>query len=193
MLRNAIFLILALSCFSGSLVAQKQTKKQEEQQDSWLEDAEFYFADGNYLRAIPFYKKLSEAHPDDSYFHLHLGICYLYKNDEKELAIVQLERAQKLDPSIEKIDYYLGRAYHLNYLFDKAILEFYKALLKEKLEENEKREVNRYIEYCNNGKVLCKDTTEVELKNIGDPINTENSEYYNGRSLQYGKASLPRR
>ena len=177
MLRNAIFLILALSCFSGSLVAQKQTKKQEEQQDSWLEDAEFYFADGNYLRAIPFYKKLSEAHPDDSYFHLHLGICYLYKNDEKELAIVQLERAQKLDPSIEKIDYYLGRAYHLNYLFDKAILEFNKALLKEKLDENEKREVNRYIEYCNNGKVLCKDTTEVELKNIGDPINTENSEY----------------
>jgi hypothetical protein len=177
MMRHALILLVAFSCFSGALVAQKSDRKKTRQEDKWLEDAEFYFSEDHYMRALPLYKRLSEAHPDDAYFHSHLGICYLYKNDEKELSIVELEKAQELDPTIEKIDYYLGRAYHLNYLFDKAISEFNMALMNEKLNDKEKQEINHYIEYCQNGKILCKDTAQVEIKNIGDPINTENSEY----------------
>ena len=177
MLRRTLLLLLAFFCFTGVLSAQKQNKKKANQEDKWLEDAEYFYSEGNYQRALPLYKRLSESHPDDSYFHFHLGVCYLYKNDEKELAIVELEKAQKIDPEIERIDYYLGRAYHLNYKFDQAIVEFNQSLAKDKLNDKEKKEINHYIDYCVNGKILCKDTAEIELKNIGDPINTENSEY----------------
>lgn len=177
MLRRSLLLLVAFSCFTGVLSAQKQNKKKSSQEDKWLEDAEYYFNEGIYLRALPLYKALSEGHPNDAYFHAHLGICYLYKNDQKELAVVELEKAEKLDPNIERIHFYLGRAYHLNYKFDKAIEEFTLSLNNDKINDKEKKEVNHYIDYCVNGKVICKDTAEIVLQNIGDPINTENSEY----------------
>jgi hypothetical protein len=177
MMRRALILLVALSCFSAELSAQKNNKKKNKQEENWLENAEYFFSEKNYLRALPYYKELSEAHDDDAYFHLQLGICYLYKGDQKELAIVQLEKAKSLDPEIPRIDFYLGRAYHLNYKFDEAIAEFKKSLDSDKLNEKEAQEINHYIEYCINGKQLCKDTAQVDIRNIGDPINTENAEY----------------
>jgi hypothetical protein len=176
MMRRVLILLFVLSCFSGELMAQKD-KKKNKQEEKWLENAEYFFSEKNYLRALPYYKSLSLAHDDNPYFHLQLGICYLYKNDEKELAIIELEKAQSQDPEIERIDFYLGRAYHLNYKFDKAIDEFKQSLANDKLDDKEKLEVNHYIDYCINGKILCADTAQVEIKNVGDPVNTDNAEY----------------
>ncbi|MEO5642867.1 MAG: hypothetical protein ABIQ40_08790 [Bacteroidia bacterium] len=177
MMRRALVLLVVLCCFSAGLNAQGKDKKKNKQEEKWLENAEYFFSEKNYLRALPYYKSLSEAHEDNPYFHLQLGICYIHKNDQKELSIVQLEKAKSQDPEIERIDFYLGQAYHLNYFFDKAIEEFKIALVAEKLSEKEKLEINHYIDYCVNGKLLCKDTAAVEIKNIGDPVNTANAEY----------------
>lgn len=176
MMRRALILLVAFSCFSGGLFAQKD-KKKNKQEEKWLENAEYFFSEKNYLRALPYYKSLSEAHDDNPYFHLQLGICYLHKNDQKELAIVELEKAQSQEPDIERIDFYLGQAYHLNYFFDRAIEEFNQSLAKDKLSEKEQLEVKHYIDFCVNGKMLIKDTAAVEIKNVGDPINTHNAEY----------------
>lgn len=177
MMRRALLLLVALSCFSGGLMAQKKDRKKNKQEEIWLENAEYFFSEKHYLRALPYYKSLSEAHDDDPYFHFQLGICYLYKNDEKEQAIIQLEKAKAQEPSIPRIDFYLGRAYHLNYKFDDAIAEFQKSLANDKLNDKETQEVNHYIGYCTNAKILCRDTAMVDIKNIGDPVNTEYAEY----------------
>ncbi len=177
MMRRALLLLVVFSFVSGGLMAQNKGKKKNKQEEKWLENAEFYFSENNYLRALPYYKSLSQAHDDNPYFHLQLGICYLNKNDEKELAIVELEKAKLQAPDIEKIDFYLGKAYHLNYKFDAAIDEFNLYLANDKLNDKEKLEVNHFIEYCVNGKKICADSAHVEIKNIGDPINTANAEY----------------
>lgn len=176
-MRRALVLLVALCCFSAGLHAQGKDKKKNKQEEKWLENAEYFFSEKNYLRALPYYKSLSEAHDDNPYFHLQLGICYLHKNDQKELAIVELERAKSQDPEIERIDFFLGQAYHLNYFFDKAIASFNQALAVEKLNVNEQLEVKHYIDFCVNGKILCKDTAAVTITNVGDPVNTQNSEY----------------
>ncbi len=177
MMRRALILLVAFLCFSPGLIAQDKDRKKNKQEEKLLENAEYFFSEKNYLRSLPYYKLLSEAHDDNPYFHLQLGICYLHKNDQKELAIVHLEKAKSQEPEIERIDFYLGQAYHLNYMFDKAIELFNKSLANDKLNEKEQQEVTRYIEYCVNGKELIKDTAAVEIKNVGDPINTQNAEY----------------
>ncbi|CAN5413936.1 hypothetical protein BH09BAC5_BH09BAC5_25830 [soil metagenome] len=177
MMRRIVALLIIFSSLSGALIAQKTDKKKSKEEEKWLESAEYFFQEGNYLRAIPYYNLLSHAHQNDPYFHLQLGICYLYKNDQKELAITELEKAESLDPNIERIHFYLGRAYHLNYKFDKAISEFNKSLANDKINDKEKQEVNHYIDYCVNGKKLLSDTAEVTITNVGDPVNTPNSEY----------------
>ncbi|MDQ3111902.1 MAG: hypothetical protein M3R17_18605 [Bacteroidota bacterium] len=176
MMRRVLILLVAFSCFSGGLLAQKD-KKKNKQEESWLENAEYYFSEKNYLRALPYYQKLSQAHDDNAYFHLQLGICYLHKKDQKELAIVELEKAKSQEPEIERIDFYLGQAYHLNYFFDKAIAQFNLSLSNDNLNEKEQLEIKHYIDFCVNGIILCKDTAAVEIKNAGDPINTQNAEY----------------
>jgi WD40-like Beta Propeller Repeat/Tetratricopeptide repeat len=173
-MRKTVLLFLALMCFGFTAFAKGKKNKQELK---WEENADFYFGEENYLRALPYYQKLADAHPENAYFQYQLGICYIYKHDEKEKSIVYLEKAFKLEPELPRIHYYLGRAYHLNYRFDDAIAEFNKALSEEKSDEKEQRDVQHYIEYCNNGKKLVKDTIEVEIKNIGDPVNSENAEY----------------
>src|ERR1041385_3000739 len=177
MMHRALLFVVAFLCISGSVLAQKHDKNKSKQEDKWLEDAEYYFADKNYLRALPLYKNLSEAHPDNPYFHYQLGICYLAKEDEKEKAVTELEEAKKGDPELPRVDFYLGRAYHLNYKFDDAINEFNYSLANDKLSADEKLEVNRYLEYCVNAKKLLTDTAEVTIQNIGSDVNTENSEY----------------
>ncbi len=177
MMRRALILLVAFLCFSPGLIAQDKDRKKNKQEEKLLENAEYFFSEKNYLRALPYYKLLSEAHDDNPYFHLQLGICYLHKKDEKELAIVHLEKAKSQEPEIERIDFYLGQAYHLNYMFDKAIELFNQSLANDKLNEKEQQEVTHYIEYCVNGKALIKDTAAVEIKNAGDPINTQNAEY----------------
>src|SRR4051812_15281442 len=105
MMRRALILLVAFSCFSGVLFAQT-TRQKDKQEEKWLEDAEYYYSEQNYLRALPLYKKLSETHPDNPYYHYQLGICYLYKLDEKEKAITELEEAKKGDPTLPRVDYY---------------------------------------------------------------------------------------
>jgi hypothetical protein len=177
MMRRALLLLVAFFCFSGVLLAQKHDKKKDKQEEKWLEDAEYFYSEANYLRALPLYKKLSEAHTDNPYFHYQLGICYLYKEDEKEKAVTELEEAKKGDPTLPRVDFYLGRAYHLNYKFDQAIDEFNYSLANDKLTPKEKEEVNHYLEYCVNAKKMLADTAEVTIQNVGSEINTENSEY----------------
>ncbi len=176
MMRRATLLLVAILCISAVGFAQGKGKKNK-QEEKWLEDADYFFTEKNYLRALPLYKKLADAHPDDPYFNYQAGICFLYKNDEKELAVFYLERTKKIAPDIDRIDFYLGRAYHLNYRFDDAIHQFNLALDNENADDREKLEINRYIAYCESAKNLIRDTMEVEIKNVGDPVNTHNAEY----------------
>lgn len=138
--------------------------------------AEYAFAEGNYLQALPFFRELHEKYPKNLNYKYKLGICYLYKPDEHEKAIPLLEQVYEEAPKIKDILYNLGRAYHANYKFDEA-LNYFNKYLDEKLPSDQEQLTRQYIEHSNNAKNYYNNPIETEIVNFGIPVNTEASEY----------------
>lgn len=148
-----------------------------EHEQELLDDADFFFTQKNYLRALTAYKQLYELYPGGTGYGYKLGICYLYKTDEREKAIGLIEAAQEAGETDPDLLYYLGRAYHINQKFDEAIATFNKYLESNLLGRKKEKEAKTYIDYCNNGKELVKDPQDMNIRNIGVPVNTASSEY----------------
>lgn len=173
-----IVLFLFFFALNFQLAAQSgKGSRLTRKEDTKFQLAESFFIDGFFLRALPLYKELSEAHTDNAYLHYQLGICYLHKSDDKEKAITELEQAKNLAVDLPDIYYWLGRAYHLNYRFDEALQLFEKELQSSDKSTKEKANTQRYIDYCKNAKLLLSDTIDVLISNMKEPLNTPNSEY----------------
>lgn len=73
--------------------------------------------------------------------------------------------------------YLLGRALHLNYQFSDAVVNM--NLFKKLLAKNDPRqkEIDYWINCCNNGILLMKDPVECKIENMGDSINTVYPDY----------------
>lgn len=170
-----VFLFLLVS--PAFLSAGVRDKNKEKQEEKLLENAEYFYGEKNYLRALPYYHDLTKLDSLNPYYHYRLGICYLYKNDEREKSVKELEKAKMMDPQLDRIDFYLGRAYHQNYRFDDAIRSFENSLNDPDNDADETQEVRKYISYCENAKKIITDTAEVEIKNIGSDVNSEAGEY----------------
>ncbi|HEV7231381.1 MAG TPA: tetratricopeptide repeat protein, partial [Bacteroidia bacterium] len=155
--------------------AQKRKKPSKDQSDL-LGTAEYFFDDGQFLRALPNFQKLSATDSTNAYYHYKMGICYLHKSDEKELAITELERAAKINPSLADITLYIGQAYHLNNKFDQAI-EIFNKYIGENPSPQKKKIASHYIEYCQNGKIFVQKPMDIEITNLGSPVNSVGSEY----------------
>lgn len=88
-----------------------------------------------------------------------------------------LEEVFKLEPKSGEAEYYLARAYHLNYKFDDAITRIDALKKNKKIFNSRKTEIMRLREMCLNAKQLIEKATEVTIKNIGEPLNSGGSEY----------------
>lgn len=180
-MKKIIFCISFILLFvCSAAIAQKEitpnVKALTKDDRKKLESAEYFFSEQNYLRALPLYTQLLESYPSDLYFKYKTGISLLYKSDEKEKAIEMLNQVAQADPTIADIDFYIGRAYHLNYKFDEAIAAFTKYLATSP-PINQRLLTQRYIDNSKNGKAFIELKVKCEIKNVGDPINTENQEY----------------
>ncbi len=184
MKKSATLFSLFVFIFSFALSAQKnkkddaasEEKKKAQLEEKLLNDAEYFFLEENYLRALPLYKQLAEKYPNYAYYRLQTGTCYIYKTDEKEKAIEELKAAESLDAHLENLYFFLGRALHINYRFDDAI-DYFNMFLQKNPAPEMKVAANRYIDNCNNAKILFKEPLRVDIQNIGGVVNTNNSEY----------------
>jgi hypothetical protein len=172
------FVLLFIS--SVTLMAQKDIapnlKSLSKQDKTKLESAEYFFSEENYLRALPLYMDLMNTYPSELYFKYRTGICFLYKSDEKQKSIELLAEVGQAAPNAPDIDFYIGRAYHLNYKFDESIESFKKYLLTSP-PINQRLLTERYIENSRNGKAFIELKVKCEIENVGSVINTENQEY----------------
>lgn len=161
-----VFVILAF-CFQS--VAQTKGKKPE------VEDADEHFKHGNYVMALPIYRDVLKAEPDNKKVQYRLGICYLRTNFNRTEAIKHLEAVTK-DPKCDNEAWLnLGKAYHLAGKIDEAISTFQKY---KQLEPKEGKVVDRQIEMCNNAKNLMTIPVNVTFVNLGKEINSEDPDYY---------------
>jgi len=182
-MKKLFLLLLALSIGLGAYSQKKEKKKSLK---SIFKKAENNFMAEKYKEAIPLYSDLLERKAGNANWYFKLGFCYFQTEDEKTQAILYLEKASEHVSANAKSSsfkeksapleayYYLGRAYHLTYEFDKAI-ETFERLKKEISPEdiNLKAEIEYRIQICENAKELEKHSIKIFLTHLGSAINTD--------------------
>ena len=171
-------------------------------QKTFLE-TEYFFFNEDYQDALPFYLQLYKKMPDNANLAYRIGTCYLNIPGKKDQAIEYLETASKniafrhregtLKEKAAPYDamYILGKAYLVNYQFDKARDAFkkYSELLSPYDRENLEF-LNHEIESCDKASEIIAHPVSYEKENIGKLFNDENSNYNpvisaDGRSFAY--------
>jgi hypothetical protein len=169
-----VLFLLSIILSTNIICSQELSKKQEREM---LEDAEYYYEEENYPKALEIFEKLAAANPNDVYYRLMVGILYTYRYDKKKEAISYLEDVKKQNPDFNEVNFYLGKAYMVNHLFDNAIEYFTEYMKNETVADEDKVKARRNILYCENAKKFTKDSVNVRIENIGPPVNTDAAEY----------------
>lgn len=141
--------------------------------------ADINYEEKNYLDALEQFTQLYNYNPDDLYYKLMMGICLTYDPAQKGKSIDVIEQVKLINPEYNLINFYLGRAYAVNYQFDKATI-FLNAFISRATNENynQKSLAVRMIGNCRNAKKILADTiVEDVVENIKYPINSQYSEY----------------
>src|SRR6056297_1790470 len=129
-------------------------------------------------KALDYYLKAREFNPNSAELNYKIGkTCVEAK--QKQKALEYFEKAAKLNPWVqEDLLIWLGKSRHVNYKFQEAILAFNEYMKNHpSMDENERMEVQKYINECRNGIELVEDTVEVEISNLGESINSKYPEY----------------
>jgi outer membrane protein OmpA-like peptidoglycan-associated protein len=131
----------------------------------------------HYRKALPFFEQVIASDPKDADATFKAGVCYLHKYS-KEKALELILKSYGMDSSVNKyINYWLGRAYHQNYQFDKAI-ENYNIYKKRFPKSDERRSnVEKYMRQTLVAKKYIGDPKDVLVINLGPVINTIYSEH----------------
>lgn len=162
---SVMFLLLgAGTAFSQKVTASDKLK---------LFDGDDNFMKEYYEPAYKIYKELHSRYPENAEINYKLGkTCFLLGHYDEALTF--LTQAVKLKPKVGKDgELWLGRAQHMEGLFDDALKNFdiYRSTLKGKKATT--NIVNEYIEQVNNAKILMELPVDVTITNMGAAINTE--------------------
>lgn len=147
----------------------------------YLSKAEEYYAlgRGGMKSALDFYLKVHQYIPNHAMLNYKIGSCYLH-SIQKVKCLDFFKKAYSLNPTIQPdIVWLLANGYHLNADFDKAI-EFYTKYRNQLSPgdlQKKRKEIEKRIQECNNGKELIKKPVRVFIDNLGPNINTMAPEY----------------
>ncbi|MBI2269798.1 MAG: PD40 domain-containing protein [Bacteroidetes bacterium] len=151
-------LLLTVLCFS-TVFAQTIFTSEEDLK----KEAKKLFDSEQYAEAYPLYSQLLSVYPKDPNYNYRFGICMLYTSENKEKPISYLEYAAK-QPDVEKdVFFFLGKAYHMNYRFDDAIVAFNRFKKEASSYQQKKLQVDKQIDMCRNGKTLLKNITDLQV------------------------------
>ena len=169
------FVLILLSILSGYAFAQTPEKLAKE--------ANILFKAEQYIDATPKYLQLLSLEPRNHFYNYRYGACLLFNSEKKPEALKYLKFAVSdadIDPEAH---YFLARAYHLNYYFDKAIREYriYKNKVKDKTAL--KKDVDRQIEMCQNGMKLMSRVSDLIVKERKSSSYEEFFRLYNLRDI----------
>lgn len=149
---SILFAVLLLTFNS----VHAQTVALTETEQILLEKAEIELETENYQSASESFSQLLSLHTNEDYFRYKYAVCLINLNSNIDKAISYLKIADA-SGNIPQTKYYLGIAYHLQYMFDKAI-KYYNDFLETDLSNQEKNKfpVHRQIAMANNGKKLVE-------------------------------------
>jgi len=162
-----------------NVIAQNDKKLTKKDAKELVELADLNFENKNYSDALGQFIQLYNYKPSDLYYKLMMGICFTYDPDQKQKSIEIIEQVKITNPEYNLCNFYLGKAYAVNYNFDKAVSLFNMFLTRATQEDNDQKSLAlQMIENCKNAKEILADTiTQNIIKNIKYPINSQYSEY----------------
>lgn len=144
-------LCLALIAFSSLAQSESEVRK----------NADKLFEQEEYVQATPLYLQLLNLYPRDAELNFRYGTCSLFNDDkQKKDALKFLNAATKTATVDPRAFYFKGRALHLNYQFDQA-KKFYKIYKGKRSAKDNRYDVDREIEMCQNGKKLMVQFTDI--------------------------------
>lgn len=169
-----LFVILTLNSFSQDVQPLNNKTSKE-----LLSRADLDFEDGKFIDALDKFKQLYEYKPSDLYYKLMMGICYSYSPNEKLKSIEIIEQVKIANPEYNLVNFYLAKAYAVNYQFEKALELFNMYLSRSTNEEvEEQATAQKLIQNCKNAIEILSDTIKENIvENIQAPINSQYSEY----------------
>lgn len=158
------------------------------QTDKVLVDlADEMFEFGDYEDALGLYLQATQENPENVRAQYQSGICFLRTTSGKAQAFQYFLTAHDLDPEFSNmILYQIAESYRYAYKFDEAI-EYYGKFKEEvnihrriftgiDTDELIKRSDRRIFE-CENAKEFLKNPVRVKIENLGEAINSEETDY----------------
>ncbi|MDC1402882.1 hypothetical protein N8328_00580 [Crocinitomicaceae bacterium] len=126
-----------------------------------LSEANKLFKSENFVQATPLYLRLLSLSPKNSDYNYRYGTCLLFNADKKQEALRYLKFATE-SPNIDpEAHFYLGKAYHLNYLFIEAVSSYNKFEELVGAKASNDKQIDRLIETCENGRRLLMNYSEM--------------------------------
>ena len=160
MIGRKVWFVCVSVCLFMSIYANAQKSSVSQSEKVMEQKALELFEKENYPKAMSYYEKLLVNAPQDSEYNYFMGVCLVETNVRLKEAVTRLKIAAAKNVN-EYVNYYLGRAFHLDYKFQSAI-RYYQRFL-----ENYRKKasgVDRLIEMCKNGLVLVNSYSVVDVK-----------------------------
>ena len=155
------------------LIGHTQTS---EEQEELIDTAEELFYSASYDKAMPLYSQLLSIYPSEAIYSFYYGACLVENNKEIDKAIKYLSYASRKLTDHALVYFYLGKAYHLSYQFDKAIKQYqtFQAMSSKGVQKD--KQLERELKFCNNGLELVKYVSNLIVLD-NKKINVNNFQY----------------
>jgi len=151
-------------CLIGTVLITTLSVNAQFGEEDIINEADALFEQERFAEAMPLYSQLLSLNPTNPVFNYKYGATALYGDAEKKEEAVKYLKFAAGKPRVEdKCWYFLGRAYHLNYLFQDAITAYEKYATLASKNDLEESEVALYIEMAKSGKNLLSNIKEIKV------------------------------
>jgi len=132
--------------------------------------------------ALTEYLTANQFNPNSASLNFKIAVCYYNIPSEKLMAVSYIEKAIKLNPTVDPmVNYFAGRLFHLSSRWDEAIAAYrsYQTTLNIDPVKNRDKiaDMNRKIAECINGKEYVKNPQRVFIDNLGKTVNSMDPEF----------------
>ncbi|MBI2720823.1 MAG: PD40 domain-containing protein [Bacteroidetes bacterium] len=138
-------------------------KKQVEEENKKPVEALKAFKSNDFRTSALYYEALLKNDPGDPFANYYYGVSLLKLNQNKAKAINSLQLASGYKEIPVDVFLYLGRAYHLSYIFQDAILALEEYKKRAQPAQFESNQVPQLIKYCKNAGMLMSDPVNMEV------------------------------
>ena len=168
---------LLVHTFSNAQVKEELREK--------INDAEYFYWNGDYSEALVLYKEILKVDPENANMNYKAGRCYQCMPFEAGRSINYLKKAvgnasplfiqgshRERKAPLDAL-YFLAEAYHQNRYYDEALVFYEQFKDSLKVEDvNEIALVDRQLLSSKTAKEISKNPVSVEIWNVGNIVNT---------------------